>query len=158
MPRWTVLEVLPGLPLYLEAESGALTRSCFARPAGWLNEERDDAEATLAQAALELREYASGRRRRFEVAFELSGTHFQCEVWAALFEIPFGETRSYSDIAQSIGRPTATRAVGLANNANPLAVIVPCHRVIGARGALTGYAAGLDVKRRLLVHEGVLLA
>jgi len=149
--------VLPGLPLYLEAESGALTRACFSRPASWLDQDQDPSEPTLLQAASELSEYASGRRRRFEVAFELSGTHFQCQVWAALFEIPFGETRSYSDIAHSIGRPTATRAVGLANNANPLAVIVPCHRVIGARGALTGYAAGLDVKRRLLVHEGILL-
>lgn len=148
---------LEGIQLYLEAEDDALIRASFQLPGDFEIGARDDTVPVLKQAARELAEYCAGERKRFEVAFELSGTEFQCQVWAELFRIPFGETRSYHEIAEAVGRPKAVRAVGAANGANPLAVIVPCHRVIGSDGTLTGYAGGMDVKRRLLVHEGLLL-
>lgn len=108
-------------------------------------------------ARRQLSEYFAGRRRRFELHLAPRGTPFQQRVWSALLEIPFGTTCSYSEIAARIGRPTAVRAVGAANGRNPIAIVVPCHRVIGRSGALTGYAGGLDTKRRLLEHEGVCL-
>ncbi len=106
----------------------------------------------------ELREYAGGDRRSFSFQIAPTGTPFQREVWTALTKIPFGETRSYSEIALAIGRPRAARAVGAANALNPISVVVPCHRVIGRGGDLTGYAGGLDRKQWLLRHEGVLIA
>lgn len=109
----------------------------------------------LRVAALQLTEYFAGARRRFELPLQLGGTPFQRRVWEELQEIPFGETWSYGQLARRIGNPGASRAVGLANNRNPVAVIVPCHRVIGADGSLTGYGGGLDRKRWLLAHEGV---
>jgi len=108
----------------------------------------------LALAADQLREYFAGHRRTFDVPLAPEGTGFQQRVWAALLAIPFGQTRSYGQIASAIGRPSASRAVGAANGRNPIAIIVPCHRVIGASGALTGYAGGMDAKRWLLAHEG----
>lgn len=108
-------------------------------------------------ARRQLSEYFAGRRRVFDLDLQPGGTPFQQAVWHALLDVPFGKTCSYSDIAQAIGRPSAVRAVGAANGRNPIAIIVPCHRVIGRSGALTGYAAGLDRKRRLLDHEGVCL-
>ena len=108
----------------------------------------------LAQrAADELEEYFAGKRADFTVPAAPRGTPFQERVWKALGTIPFGETTSYGAIAKKIGRPTAARAIGGANNKNPAAVIVPCHRVIGADGALVGYGGGLDKKRWLLAHE-----
>jgi methylated-DNA-[protein]-cysteine S-methyltransferase len=110
----------------------------------------------LDLARRELGEYFAGNRTRFDTPLSSSirgGTPFQLTVWKALREIPFGETRSYRDIARSIGRPAAVRAVGAANGKNPLSIFVPCHRVIGAAGALTGYAGGISVKRWLLEHE-----
>ncbi|MHB8293410.1 MAG: methylated-DNA--[protein]-cysteine S-methyltransferase [Acidimicrobiales bacterium] len=101
----------------------------------------------------ELEAYFAGERRTFDVALRLEGTSFQVQVWEALREIPYGEVRSYGEIARRIGRPGAARAVGLANGRNPVAVIVPCHRVIGADGSLTGYAGGLPAKRVLLDLE-----
>ena len=89
----------------------------------------------------------------FDLPLQMKGTQFQQEVWQALQEIPYGETRTYSDIAVAIGRPKATRAVGMANHCNPLAIIVPCHRVIGKNGSLTGYAGGLEKKQALLALE-----
>lgn len=111
--------------------------------------------AVLDHAARELTEYFQGRRRVFETPLQAAGTAFQQEVWMALREIPFGASRSYADIARAIGRPKAMRAVGLANGSNPLAIIVPCHRVIGRDGSLTGYGGGLEAKRWLLEHEGL---
>ena len=108
----------------------------------------------LALAADQLREYFAGHRRTFDVPLAPEGTGFQQRVWMALLAIPFGQTRSYGQIASAIGRPSASRAVGAANGRNPIAIIVPCHRVIGASGALTGYAGGMDAKRWLLAHEG----
>jgi methylated-DNA-[protein]-cysteine S-methyltransferase len=113
----------------------------------------DDAHPLLVEAGRQLNEYFAGRRQRFSLPLDPSGTAFQRDVWDALGTIPFGETRSYSQIAQQIGRPRAVRAVGAANGRNPLSIVVPCHRVVGSTGALTGFAGGLDVKARLLTHE-----
>jgi methylated-DNA-[protein]-cysteine S-methyltransferase len=108
---------------------------------------------SLKPVVEQLDEFFAGERRTFDVALDLRGTDFQRRVWAALLDIPYGETASYGEIAASIGRPTASRAVGAANGRNPVSIIVPCHRVIGASGALTGYAGGLTTKQALLAHE-----
>ncbi len=107
----------------------------------------------LRQAVAELREYFDGLRREFTLPLAPQGTPFQQEVWAALREIPYGRTCTYGEIAARIGRPRASRAVGMANNRNPIGIVVPCHRVVGASGALVGYAAGLPVKEALLRLE-----
>ncbi len=101
----------------------------------------------------ELLEYFDGKRRQFDIPYKLNGTDFQRKVWSALCEIPYGETRSYKDIAISVGNPKASRAIGMANNKNPLHILVPCHRVIGASGKLVGYAGGLAMKEHLLTME-----
>ncbi|WP_300102273.1 methylated-DNA--[protein]-cysteine S-methyltransferase [uncultured Alistipes sp.] len=111
------------------------------------------AQEILEQAAREIGEYFEGKRRAFAVPTAAAGTPFQQAVWNALKEIPYGETRTYGEIARRIGHPRASRAVGQANNRNPLPIVVPCHRVIGTSGALTGYAGGLAVKERLLELE-----
>ncbi|MGP4058185.1 methylated-DNA--[protein]-cysteine S-methyltransferase [Mycobacterium sp. 4D054] len=116
--------------------------------AGW---ERDD--DAFADAVTQLQEYFGGTRRDFDLTLELLGTPFQRRVWEALLTIPYGETRSYGDIARQIDAPGAFRAVGLANGHNPIGIIVPCHRVIGANGSLTGYGGGLDRKKTLLGME-----
>ena len=107
----------------------------------------------LVETERQLGEYFSGRRTEFALALDVSGTAFQRSVWQALLTIPFGETRSYAQIAAQIGKPRAVRAVGAANGRNPLSIVAPCHRVIGSSGALTGFAGGLDVKARLLEFE-----
>ena len=109
------------------------------------------------QAAGELEEYFNCRRRAFTVPLSPHGTEFQLAVWKALREIPYGQTRTYGEIAGLVGRPKAARAVGMANHDNPLLIMTPCHRVVGKGGALTGFACGLEVKRRLLELEGVRL-
>ncbi len=109
----------------------------------------------LLEAELQLNEYFEGRRSSFSLPLDPAGTEFQKEVWNALSTIPYGETRSYSDIARQIGNIKAVRAVGAANGRNPISIIVPCHRVIGASGELTGFAGGLDAKASLLSLEGV---
>ena len=106
-----------------------------------------------AQAAQEITEYLTGHRAQFSVPMALRGTAFQREVWDALLQIPWGQTRSYGNVAQAIGRPLAVRAVGRAVGANPITLMVPCHRVVGTNGSLTGYAGGLDRKRALLALE-----
>lgn len=110
--------------------------------------------APLRLAAIQLREYFTGVRRHFELPLAPRGTHFQLTAWRALLQIPYGQTRSYAQQAAALGRPTATRAVGAANGRNPLPIVLPCHRVIGANGSLTGFGGGLDAKRWLLAHEG----
>ncbi|MFD1951311.1 methylated-DNA--[protein]-cysteine S-methyltransferase [Sphingomonas arantia] len=107
----------------------------------------------LDEAAAQLANYFAGRATSFDVPLDLRGTAFQREVWAALRTIPYGETRSYVAIARQIGRPDASRAVGAANGRNPVSIIVPCHRVVGAAGALTGFAGGMAVKAQLLRLE-----
>ncbi|MBD1557518.1 methylated-DNA--[protein]-cysteine S-methyltransferase [Vibrio sp. S9_S30] len=110
----------------------------------------------LAEACKQLTEYFEGSRKTFDVPLAAKGTDFQKQVWQALTQIPFGETWSYQDLANTIGNPKAVRAVGLANGRNPISVIVPCHRVIGKSGKLTGYAGGLERKEALLKLEGIL--
>jgi methylated-DNA-[protein]-cysteine S-methyltransferase len=104
----------------------------------------------------ELSQYFAGKRRQFDFPLDLRGTDFQLACWNALLAIPYGETRSYADIARAVGKPNAFRAVGMANNRNPIAIVVPCHRVIAANGTLCGYGGGLDIKRQLLELEGAL--
>lgn len=117
-------------------------------PAGWV------ADALPFRAAIaQLGEYFAGCRRAFDLPLAPRGTDFQRRVWNALREIPYGRTISYSELARRIGKPGASRAVGLANGANPLPIVVPCHRVIGADGSLTGFGGGLPIKRQLLVLE-----
>ncbi|MDI3273296.1 methylated-DNA--[protein]-cysteine S-methyltransferase [Pseudomonas sp. MDT1-16] len=108
----------------------------------------------LVRTTQQLQEYFAGTRNRFDLELDFSGTEFQKQVWEALLSIPFGETRSYSEIARQIGNPSAVRAVGAANGKNPLSIVAPCHRVIGASGKLTGFAGGLEAKERLLTLEG----
>jgi methylated-DNA-[protein]-cysteine S-methyltransferase len=117
----------------------------------------DTQHPVLVETERQLQEYFAGRRRTFTMKLDPSGTPFQRSVWNALLTIPFGETRSYAEIAKQIGRPTAMRAVGAANGRNPLSIVAPCHRVLGSSGALTGFAGGLDVKAQLLSLEGVRL-
>lgn len=129
-------------PRDLRAESGSV---------------RFEESATAMRPYLrELEGYFSGNRREFNFALDLRGTDFQVACWRALLAIPYGETRSYADIARAVGRPQGFRAVGMANNRNPLAIVVPCHRVIASDGSLCGYGGGLDVKRKLLELEGAL--
>jgi len=104
----------------------------------------------------QLEEYFAGKRREFTFPLDLRGTDFQLACWRALLAIPYGETRTYADIARAVGKPNAFRAVGMANNRNPIAIVVPCHRVIASDGTLCGYGGGLDVKRKLLELEGAL--
>lgn len=115
-------------------------------------EERPE-HPTLVAARRQLEEYFVGERRDFELALDPAGTAFQREAWLALAEIPYGETTTYAAQAARLGRPKAARAVGAANGRNPLSIILPCHRVVGANGHLTGFAGGLDAKRALLEHE-----
>ena len=112
-------------------------------------------EAAFDDVRSQLGEYFAGTRTEFDLNIELAGTPFQTTVWSALQEIPYGVTMGYGELARRIGRPTASRAVGAANGRNPISIVVPCHRVIGADGSLTGYGWGTDRKAWLLDHEGV---
>ncbi|HEY3356211.1 MAG TPA: methylated-DNA--[protein]-cysteine S-methyltransferase [Polyangia bacterium] len=126
--------------VYLPAQAGVPAEDVASHP-------------VLDQTARELDEYFRGERRAFTTPLAPHGTPFQLAVWQALAAIPFGEVRSYAALAQAVGRPRAVRAVGAANGRNPLSIIVPCHRVVAAAGALTGYAGGLPAKEWLLAHE-----
>jgi methylated-DNA-[protein]-cysteine S-methyltransferase len=151
---------------YIDSPIGTLTLSCedewftglymgtpSKRPD--LSDWREAPHAKpLAEAARQLGQYFSGQRRKFELPLKFIGTEFQQRVWRALTEIPYGTTISYGELARRLGNPSASRAVGLANGKNPIAVIVPCHRVIGADGSLTGFGGGLPRKEWLLSHEG----
>jgi methylated-DNA-[protein]-cysteine S-methyltransferase len=144
--------------LQLTAEDGALTGVHFPgqkhdrpRASDW---ERADDEPVLAQARGELGEYFAGRRTRFDLRLAPHGTPFQQAVWQALLAVPFGTTSTYGAIAEAIHKPSAARAVGAAVGANPIGIVVPCHRIVGRDGTLTGYAGGLDRKAKLLALEG----
>ncbi|MCC5888710.1 MAG: methylated-DNA--[protein]-cysteine S-methyltransferase [Gammaproteobacteria bacterium] len=143
--------------LLLVAGSDGLRRILLPDPGGPVGPEacwhRDDEQLAAARGQLE--EYFAGARQRFDLPLAPRGTPFQLAVLNALAEIPFGVTRTYGEIARRLGQPTASRAVGAANGRNPLAIVLPCHRVIGSDGSLTGYAGGLAAKRWLLRHEGV---
>ena len=114
----------------------------------------DEKQKVLVDTERQLDEYFAGKRREFSLPLDMRGTRFQRDVWEALLAIPFGETRSYGELAKKLGSPAASRAVGAANGRNPISIVVPCHRVIGASGKLTGFAGGLDLKARLLEIEG----
>jgi len=118
---------------------------------GAMIEQRD--HSVLAETERQLGDYFAGRRQGFNLRLDFRGTNFQKAVWQALLTIPFGETRTYGEIARQIGRPSASRAVGAANGRNPISIVAPCHRVLGSNGALTGFAGGLAAKRHLLDHE-----
>ena len=136
-------------PLTLEADENAVTAIRFGAGGA------QDASPLLDAAEAQLREYFAGARRTFDLPLAPHGTAFQQRVWAALRAIPYGETRTYGELAAAIDSPNASRAVGMANHRNPIPIIIPCHRVIGANGTLTGYAGGLEIKRRLLALEGI---
>jgi methylated-DNA-[protein]-cysteine S-methyltransferase len=146
--------------LTLTARDGYLTGLSMSdqrhAPAPVPDAMRDD--AWFAEVTGQLRSYFAGGLTRFDVPLSIEGTEFQRRVWTHLREIPYGETISYGELARRVGNANASRAVGLANGRNPIAVIVPCHRVIGADGSLTGYGGGLDRKTWLLDHESAVLA
>jgi len=134
--------------LWLEANGAGLSAVAFQGPAG----ARSD-DPLLREAEEQLRAYFAGELTRFELPLSPRGTEFQQRVWDAVAQVPYGETTTYSALAAAIGRPAACRAVGAANGRNPLAIVIPCHRVVGSSGGLTGYGGGLDRKRALLDLE-----
>ena len=146
-------------PLTLVADGGALaglymTEQRHLPPPETFGEPADGPDREpFAAAAAQLREYFDGGRTEFDLRLALDGTPFQRRVWAALRDIPYGRTLSYGQLADRIGQPSASRAVGLANGKNPVGIVVPCHRVVGADGGLTGYGGGIERKRYLLAHE-----
>ena len=143
-------------PLFLAASEKGLVRLEFQARVMKLNNKTirlRESRQFLAPYLLELNEYFSGDRREFTMPLDLRGTAFQRACWQALLAIPYGETRSYAGIARAIGHPQAFRAVGMSNNRNPIAIVVPCHRVIASGGSLCGYGGGLDIKRKLLDLE-----
>ena len=148
----TMLTIVSPLgPLRLVADGDDLIGVYLPRqPAPAAREARTP---VLRRAAAQLAEYFAGARRDFDVPLAPRGTGFQQRVWRELAKIPYGQTRSYGELARSLGRPTASRAVGAANGRNPISILVPCHRVVAGTGALTGYAGGLAAKRWLLEHE-----
>ena len=123
-------------------------------PARSIDALRNAGNTLLLEAEVQLRAYFAGELRRFDLPLDIVGTEFQKRVWKELETIPYGETRSYREIASAIGAPTAIRAVGAANGSNPLPIVIPCHRVIGSSGKLVGYGGGLPLKERLLKLEG----
>lgn len=141
-------ETILGPVTFVEEDGTLLAISTHRSFEGMLQE-----TSLIKEAHLQFSEYLKGERKEFDIPFRMKGTKFQKQVWTALCEIPYGETRSYKQIAEAIGNPKAVRAVGMANNRNPLLVLVPCHRVIGINGQLVGYAGGLDKKEFLLRLE-----
>lgn len=143
--------------IYIAEEAGSITDLFFEteKPSDEDIEIRET--PLLKNAAKQLKEYFDGKRKDFDLPLNPHGTEFQRKDWDALCKIPYGETRSYKDIAEMLGNPKACRAVGLANNRNPIAIIIPCHRVIGSNGSLVGYAGGLHIKEGLLRLEGALV-
>ena len=153
----TIVNSLVG-PLRLEATEQGLIRLAFragSRGPSARAFSGSKAVRILDEAQRQLTEYFSGRRREFDLPLAPAGTEFQRAVWTALRAIPYGETISYGELARRLGRPRAARAVGTANGRNPIPIVIPCHRVVGADGSLVGYGGGLDIKRRLLELEGV---
>lgn len=138
---------------WVDDEGRVLRFNLRATGASKLVPEAENNSKKLAQVQHQVDEYSQGKRREFDLELMADGSEFDKRVWAALMEIPFGTTTSYGAVAIRIGAPNAARAVGAANGANPIALIVPCHRVIGANGSLTGYGGGLPLKRKLLEHE-----
>lgn len=160
MTRYFTTLASPVGEIMLTSDGSALTGLYWGQPAGGPSRAPralgTRSDMPFEEAIAQLRAYFAGERQSFDLPLAGEGTAFQKAVWTVLASIPFGETRSYAEIAVHIGKPGAARAVGLANGKNPISIIVPCHRVIGASGALTGYGGGLERKRWLLQHEGAL--
>jgi methylated-DNA-[protein]-cysteine S-methyltransferase len=152
--RWGTIETPFATFAAWVDEAGRVVRFNLSA-AGAARVERDAVhdESAIAEVRRQVHEYSAGERTEFDLELAPQGTAFQHAVWDALLTIPYGETRSYGEIARLIGQPQAARGVGAANGANPIGLIVPCHRVIGADGSLTGYGGGLPLKRALLAHE-----
>ena len=145
----------PAGPLLLALSDRGLLKLEFDRGQSTegANQTWQESDVALTPWLRQLEEYFSGHRHQFSLPLDLRGTDFQLQCWRALLEIPYGETCSYRDIARAIGHPKAFRAVGMSNNRNPIAIVVPCHRVIASDGSLCGYGGGLDIKRKLLDLE-----
>jgi len=143
--------------LYLAASERGLTYLCNKKKKEVECIALESSNSFLKQAVLELNQYFQGCRENFSVPLDFKGTEFQKSVWTELMKIPFGETRSYKDIASKVGRNKAVRAVGSANGKNPIWIIIPCHRVIASSGSIAGYAGGVSMKRNLLSQEGITL-
>jgi methylated-DNA-[protein]-cysteine S-methyltransferase len=155
MLEWTGIKVLDDLDLLLVASASGIRAIQF--DLGCVPEwERNDRNPLLMEAARQLQAYFAGQLREFQLPLDAEGTGFQKRVWGQVAAIPYGETRSYLQIAQALGSEGAVRAVGAANGANPVPIVVPCHRVIGAKGKLVGYGGGLAMKKRLLELEGAM--
>ena len=155
MLEWSEVKVVDGVDLRLVASASGIRAIEF--DAGPVPEcPRNDRNPLLLEAARQLRAYFAGRLRDFCLPLDIEGTDFQKRVWRQVAAIPYGETRSYLQISTALGSPGAVRAVGAANGANPVPIVVPCHRVIGAKGKLVGYGGGLALKRRLLELEGAM--
>ncbi len=157
---YTIIDTKIG-KLGLVATRLGLARLDFSPGAGYEDElrkhfdvKRDDRNALLKEAKAQLEAFLEGKLKKFDIALDMRGTEFQKKTWNALLTIPYGEVVSYAFIARKIGHPNAARAVGMANHANPLPIVVPCHRVIGKDGSLTGYGGGLKIKKALLAIEG----
>lgn len=135
----------------IEENGSAITKVSFLTEEENLNLNKET--PLLREAARQLNEYLEGKRISFDLQLSPKGTEFQMKVWNTLKEIPFGETRSYKEIAKIVGNEKASRAVGMANNKNPIPIFIPCHRVIGSNGKLVGYAGGIDIKEKLLKVE-----
>ncbi|HTU46290.1 MAG TPA: methylated-DNA--[protein]-cysteine S-methyltransferase [Bryobacteraceae bacterium] len=177
MAEWMAIEgtLADGLPmrLYLAEHEGKLWSASLeddvhrrgddefvwrlGKREKWVRRESGSASGFLGHAAAQVREYFSGRRFSFDLPVDYKGTAFQIRVWQELTRIPFGATRSYGEIAETIGQPTACRAVGNANGKNRLPLVIPCHRVLAAGGKLGGFTGGIGLKRRLLDHEAAVL-
>jgi methylated-DNA-[protein]-cysteine S-methyltransferase len=158
---YSTFETVYGQAMAWADQSGALSELYFDLDYGMAKcEARKDVrdDRALAEVARQLAEYGEGRRRRFDLRLSPRGTPFQLAVWRELVKIPFGETRSYGQLARTLGRPDAARAVGAANGANPIMLIIPCHRVIGADGSLVGFGGGLPLKASMLAFERDLTA
>ena len=140
-------------PLLIVASEQGLVRLEFDRDPAKVPANAVASDEKTAPYVRQLEEYFARRRQHFDFPLDLRGTEFQKRCWQALLEIPYGETRSYADIARAVGNPRGFRAVGLANNRNPIAIVVPCHRVLASDGTLCGYGGGLDVKQKLLELE-----
>ncbi len=140
-------------PMTAVEEDGRLTWLAFEDERAPREDTAREETPLIRRAVAQVREYLAGKRTSFDVPLQPEGTAFQRDVWQALLDIPYGETRSYGQIAAAVGRPKAFRAVGMANHNNPISLIIPCHRVIGADGSLTGYGGGLPIKEKLLRLE-----
>jgi methylated-DNA-[protein]-cysteine S-methyltransferase len=151
---WSLIESpFQKFAAWVDEEGRLLRFHLRAANAAHVDPEAENNSRKLADVQRQVSEYAQGARRDFDLQLAMEGPEFEKTVWAALLEIPFGTTTSYGAVAKRVGQPGAARAVGAANNANPIALIVPCHRVIGADGQLVGYGGGLPLKRKLLEHE-----